>query len=44
VKAPRSNTVLNTKKLDSLGLGLPPTKESLGRILKRYVELERQSA
>lgn len=40
VKAPRSNTVLSTKKLDSLGLGLPPTKESLIRILKRYVEQE----
>jgi dTDP-4-dehydrorhamnose reductase len=40
VKAPRSNTVLSMNKLDSLGLGLPPTRESLSRILKRYVELE----
>jgi len=39
VKAPRSNTVLSTKKLDSLGLGLPATKVSLERILRRYVEL-----
>jgi dTDP-4-dehydrorhamnose reductase len=42
VKAPRSNTVLSMNKLDSLGLGLPSTKESLSRILKRYVELEGQ--
>jgi hypothetical protein len=40
VKATRSNTVLSMNKLDSLGLGLPHTKESLSRILKRYVELE----
>jgi dTDP-4-dehydrorhamnose reductase len=43
VKAPRSNTILRMNKLTSLGLGLPPTKESLKRILKRYVELERAS-
>lgn len=43
VKAPRSNTVLSMNKLASLGLGLPPTMSSLSRILKRYVELERQS-
>jgi len=39
-KAPRSNTILSAKKLESLGLGMPHTKESLERILKRYVELE----
>jgi dTDP-4-dehydrorhamnose reductase len=43
VKAPRSNTILSMNKLNSLGLeGFHPTKESLARILKRYVELERQ--
>ena len=41
VKAPRSNTVLSMNKLASLGLGLPSTKESLERIMRRYVELER---
>ncbi len=41
VKAPRSNTILNTRKLAELDLELPNTKESLDRVIRRYVEKEK---
>ncbi|MBI2463057.1 MAG: sugar nucleotide-binding protein [Candidatus Spechtbacteria bacterium] len=40
VKAPRSNCVINTKKLEALGIALPPALASARKAIKNFVREE----
>lgn len=42
-KVGRSNCVLDTTKIEDLGLGLPTVKESLEKAIKQYAELSKEA-
>jgi len=43
-KVGRSNCLLDTSKIEELGLGLPDVKESLEKAIKEYSELSTKEA
>lgn len=43
-KVGRSNCLLDTSKIEELGLGLPDVKESLEKAVKQYAELSKKEA